>query len=234
MLDAEQEAPHDACELHCRLPDGRGIGVRFVTPPTDRDPKQRRLEMLASTFDAVVDQDTSQRRKSRPPVETSLRDELLALCERAAAVNAIVIDANSPVEWGAARPQEAIPLSARTSGPSAASTASDEHAKPDLGVAVVSRRALHVVRGLPEIAALRKGKHIRYLERDGEVPLIAHSFAGIYLLVMVFDGPFDELRGERAILDALPRVERLVLALPPLDPPPPHAGVMSLRRPRRR
>lgn len=214
--------------------DGRGIAVRFATPPTERDPKQRRLEMLASTFDAVVDEDTSQRRRSRPPIESSLREELLALCERAGAVNAIVIDANSPVEWGAARPQEAIPLGPRPSGHSVASPGTDEKSKPDLGVAVVSRRALHVVRGLPELAALRKGKHIRYLERGGEVPIIAHSFAGIYLLVMVFDAPFDELRGERAILDVLPRIERLVLALPPLDPPPPHAGVMSLRRPRRR
>ena len=76
---------------------------------------------------------------------------------------------------------------------------------------------------------------MRYVERTGEAPSITHSFAGIYLLVVVFDGGFDELRAERAILEALPRVERLVLALPPLDPSPSTgAGVIAMRRPRRR
>jgi hypothetical protein len=230
LLEAEQEAADDPCELRCRMPDGRGIGARFATAPLDRDLKQRRLEMLARTFDAVVE-DTTQRRRSRPPVEQSLRAELSALCERAGAVNAIVIDAHSPVEWGAARPQEAIPLG-RTPPPPASLDARDDH-KPEPGIAVVSRRAVHAVRTLPELDALRKGKHIRHIERAGEAPLIAHSFAGIYLLVVVFDAPFDELRAERAIIDALPRIERFVLALPPLDPAP-HAGIMALRRPRRR
>jgi hypothetical protein len=52
---------------------------------------------------------------------------------------------------------------------------------------------------------------------------------------MVFDGEFDELRAERAAQESLPRIERLVLALPPLDPDPqPVGGVAALRRPRRR
>jgi hypothetical protein len=222
LLELEQETADDPCELRCRMVDGRSIGARFAEAPLDRDLKQRRLEMLVSTFDSVVE-DTSQRRRSRPPVEKSLRDELSALCERSGACNAIVIDAHSPVEWGAARPQEAIPLGTRASNPAVA---------PEPGTAVVSRRALHTVRALPELDELRKGKHLRYVERSGEAPLIAHSFAGIYVLVVVFDAPFDELRAERAILDALPRIERFVLLLPPLDPAP-HAGVMAMRRPRR-
>ena len=41
--------------------------------------------------------------------------------------------------------------------------------------------------------------------------------------------------GYRAALDALPRIERLVLALPPLDPKPaPIAGVIAMRRGRKR
>jgi hypothetical protein len=60
---------------------------------------------------------------------------------------------------------------------------------------------------------------------------VAHSFAGIYLLVLIFDAPFDELRAERAVLDALGRIERLVLALPPHDPDPTEgAGVVAMRR----
>jgi hypothetical protein len=229
LLEDGEEGVDDACELQCRMADGRGIGARFSAPPPDREEKQRRLEMLVSTFHAVVP-DTNARRRSRPPVEHSLRGELATLCERAGAVNAMVIDANSPVEWGAARPQSAIPLGPRA--PSASSDpADDEQAQPDVSIA--SRRALHLVRSLPDLAALRKGKHLRYVERAGETLLIAHSFAGIYLLVVVFEAPFDELRAERAILEALPRIERLVLALPPLDPAP-HAGVMAMRRPRRR
>ena len=230
VLEAGQESPDDPFELQCRMVDGRGLGARFLVPPADREAKQRRLEMLVSTFDGVV-QDASQPRRSRPPVERCLQDELLALTARAAALNAIVIDANSPVEWGAARPQEAIPLGPRT--PATAAEEGDEAPKSELDVAVVSRRALHLVRGLPELAELRKGKHLRHLERTGETALVAHSFAGIYVLVMVFGAPFDELRAERAIFEALPRIERLVLALPPLDPAP-IAGVTALRRPRRR
>jgi hypothetical protein len=103
------------------------------------------------------------------------------------------------------------------------------------GMAVASRRAVLAARALPEIAALRRGKHVRHVEREGEVPFLAHSFASIYLLVVVYENAFDEIRAERAVVDALPRVERLVLALPPLDPGPPFqgAGVAAIRPKRR-
>jgi hypothetical protein len=230
VLEGE-DAPDDRRELRCRMPDGRWLGARFSVEPADRDLKQRRLEMLAGTFDAVVEQDAAPPRSSRPPIADVLHDELEALRDRAAAVNAIVIDANSPVEWGAARPQEAIPLEPRTSAPPRAEDGRDE----DRTVSVVSRRALHTVRNLSELGALRKGKHVRFVERTSDTPLIAHSFAGIYLVVLVFDAPFDELRAERAVVDSLPRIEQLVLALPPLDPSPTAgAGVVAIRRGRPR
>jgi hypothetical protein len=101
-------------------------------------------------------------------------------------------------------------------------------------VDVASRAALEVVRGL-DLATLRKGKHLRHVERMGKGPYIAHSFAGIYLLVLAYAAPFDELRAERAIAESLPRIEHLVLALPPLDPSPSAgAGVLKMRRPRPR
>jgi hypothetical protein len=229
VLEPEREMLDDPCELRCRMADGRGIGARFGAPPPDHDAKQRRLEMLVSTFDGVI-AEASQRPRSRPPIVHSLRDELEAVCTRAAALNVIVIDAKSPVVWGAAQPQGVIPIARRTSGPPADGVRDYE---PEPRVAVVSRRALHAVRRLPELAALRKGKHLRHVERAREAtPLVAHSFAGIYVIVVVFDAPFDELRAERAILEALPRIERLVLALPPLDPVP-QGGVIALRRRRR-
>ena len=72
------------------------------------------------------------------------------------------------------------------------------------------------------------------VSREGASYLVL-SFSSIYLLCLVFEGDFDELRAERAAQESLPRVERLVAALPPLDPDPqPTGGVVALRGPRRR
>ncbi len=230
LLDEEPgEGPN---VVSCPLADGRRVAVTFDAPPPDRDAKQRRLEMLASTFDTVVE-GVASGRSSRPPVTSSLHDELLAVATRAAAVNAIVIDANSPVVWGAARPRGVV-----ASPPLASSSRLAEAPANDEGqgeAAVLSRRAIHLVRGWPELSALRKGKHARKIERTDEVSVLAHSFAGIYVIVLVWGGDLDELRAERAVAEALPRVERLVLALPPLDPTPSEGGgVVAMRRPRRR
>lgn len=235
VLEGEDEVTEDPRTLSCRMADGRGVVVAFTQPPVDREAKQRRLEMLTSTFDSVVEEH-AQGRRSRPPVPSSLHDELSALCARAAALNVIVIDANSPVVWGAAHPEGVVAQPPLASSPRMAETPANDEGERGGGMAVASRRAVLAARALPDIAALRKGKHVRSVARDAEVPFVAHSFASIYLLVVVYDQPFDELRAERAIVDSLPRIERLVLALPPLDPPPPFdsAGAVALRRPRRR
>jgi hypothetical protein len=234
VLDADADAPGDAGVVQCRLADGRAVVARFGAPPPDREAKQRRLEILTGTFDAVVEE-AAQGRRSRPPVASSLHDELAALCARAAAVNVIVIDANSPVVWGAAHPDGVVAQPPLASSPRMAEApANDEGERPG-GHVVASRRAVHAVLGLPELAAMRKGKHVRHVERGGEAPFVAYSFASIYILVLAYDAPFDELRTERALLDSLPRIERLVLALPPLDPQPfDGAGAVAIRRPRRR
>lgn len=98
-----------------------------------------------------------------------------------------------------------------------------------------TRLAIATVRRLPALDGLHKGRHLRHVERD-KSHLLALSFSGIYILCLVFEGDFDELRAERAAADALPRIERLVLALPPLDPDPPQpmGGVVALRARRRR
>lgn len=105
----------------------------------------------------------------------------------------------------------------------------DEAEEPE-----ITRRAIGLIRALPSLALLHKGRHLRHVSREESYYLVL-SFSSIYLLCMVFDGDFDELRAERAAQESLPRVERLVLALPPLDPDPqPVGGVVALRRPRRR
>lgn len=230
LIEADHEPPGDPCSLTCRLLDGRSLVVRFAEPPLDATPKQRRLEMLASTFDSVLEE--AERGPRSRPVAISLHDELTAICNRAAAVNAVVIDAHSPVVWGAAHPQGVVVQPPLSSSPRMADAPANDDG--EYAMAAISRRAVREARGLPELDELRKGKHLRHVERQGSTCFLVQSFASIYLLVLVFDGPFDEVRAERAVLESLARVERLVLALPPLDPDPfLGAGAMALRRPRR-
>ena len=226
------EAADETRELRCPTADGRIVVARWLEPLVDRDAKLRRLEILASTFDAAGGEPHGP--PSRPPASLSLRVELQALCDRAAAINAMVIDANSPILWGAARGRDIVPQAwaASPPPPEAEGAPSADEAR----LAEVSRAALEAVRGLVELTGIRKGKRVRHVERDGAAPFLVHSCAGIYLLTLVFADAFDELRAERAVLESLLRIERLVLALPPLDPDPPRkgAGVISMRRPRRR
>jgi hypothetical protein len=238
FLPPEEEARRDLHHVSCRLADGRGVEARFEEAPPDREAKQRRLEMLAGTFDTVVEEGGASSRRGRPAVGVSLHDELTAICTRTGAVNAIIIDANSPVVWAAAYPDGVVAQPPLASSPRVAEAPANDEGLSQSAPAVLSRRAVHDVRGWTELGALRKGKHMRKIERgDGaeHASLLAHSFASIYIVLVVFDGPFDELRAERAVVEALPRIERLVLALPPLDPDPiDKAGAIAIRRPRRR
>ena len=92
-------------------------------------------------------------------------------------------------------------------------------------------RALEAAREHGEYAELRRGRPLRHRQIDDDLGWLAHSFAGIYLLLVIFDGRFDEIRAERAVHESLPRIERLVLALPPRDPSPtPMGKVIRLSR----
>src|SRR4029078_998958 len=108
---------------------------------------------------------------------------------------------------------------------SQAGTDDDEHDHWHVGAHTVdeepeiTQRAIALIRKLPSLALLHKGLHLRQVSRDESYYLVL-SFSSIYLLCMIFDGDFDELRAERAAQESLPRIERLVLALPPLEPDP--------------
>jgi hypothetical protein len=256
LLDAPEEEPHADNVLCGRLPDGRRLAVVFASAPPAKGALLRRLQMLTSTFAHSLEEGAA-RRPSRPPAALSLQEELRALSVRARAADAAVIDAHSPVVWGCASaektaPVETIPLqeisTARlpeldpsSDGPLLQDTRHDAGGD-DVRVLAPERvrglteRAVDLVRELPTVTGLHKGGRLAHVVRDPSFGLVARSFASIYVLIVVFDGLFDELRAEQAIDDGLPRIERLVLALPPLDPKPaPMASVVSLRaRARRR
>ena len=288
LLAIDEATPEAANVLVSRLGDGRHVVASFNEEPKDRDALERRLAMLASTFSDALTAPTLEKLRARPPVATSLHEELKAIAARARAVDAIVIDTDSPVLWGSAsvpaRPRARNELLLREVSDRELSSQVDDDsgALPEIrsphqdifegsgfedaaeatGVVEISpspapiessyvmsemaeddvpreseatRKAIAAVRALPALDGLRKGRHLRHVERDGAFYL-AMSFSGIYILVLVFDAEFDELRAERAASESLPRVERLVLALPPLDPDPiqPMGGVVALHGRRRR
>ena len=72
----------------------------------------------------------------------------------------------------------------------------------------------------------------RWAHHGTQFGYFVRAFANIYLLVVVFEGAFSELNVESAVVHALPAIEQLLLALPPLDPDPVAKGgrVIRLRR----
>lgn len=82
------------------------------------------------------------------------------------------------------------------------------------------------------LARLREEWPSRAVFREGGFGALTRGFAGIYALVLAFDGTFSELHAEGLMLRALPLIERLVLSLPPVEPPDKPGKVVRLRAPR--
>lgn len=265
MACSADPSENDPARVAAPLDEERWVVAQLSRPPEDREVLMRRMSILVSAFSHLLLRDTKKSHGRVPPAQ-SLKGELSALARRARALDAIVIDAHSPVVWGSARGfrqapwetsemlddalrllevsrRELLALASEERGaagnvsehppalsepPPADAPELDEAARTALTV-----RALDRVRALPEFAQLRRGRPLVHRYRSDDLGCVAHSFAGIYALLLVFDGPFDELRAERAVHDALPRIERLVLALPPRDPSPSPTGNV-VRLPRRR
>jgi hypothetical protein len=289
ILEPGAPSQNEGAVAERTLPGDHRLVVKFASTPPDLDALLRRLDMLVDSFQTMLTSELTGARAApsggeRTSAARSLHDELAALAKRAGAIDALVIDARSPVVWGAAveerieppelpsvpppapsgvmdapREREAIirvvkpPVRRLRAAPGRKSSGKSEPpaprgAKPDrrsglgrihrvpdpepepTGRHPASDRAIQAVRDLPEI---HKGGHIHESASQPDFGYVARSFAGIYVLVLVFHEPFDELRAKRATVHALPIIERLVLALPPLDPAP-MAGAMALPRRRRR
>lgn len=249
------EAPPDAVNvLTTTLPDGRVVAVTFADAENLAS-HERRLDILVRAFVESLEESAAGK-KVRPPPASSLREELRALAARAQAIDALVLDARSPVVWGAGRTR--VGPTSMPDDPSApklvevgaalaespppplvssfdVSSRDDEDDELADASRAIVERAIREVRALPEVDRARKGRPFRHVERTNDYGYVVHAFAGIYLLALVFSELFDEVRAERSIAEALPRVERLVMVLPPLDPTPgPTANVIAFKRPRRR
>jgi len=232
VVEVDEPIPDNA--LSAALPNGRRVLV-IVESDDDRDAKTRRLEILVESFSEMFRGTGA----SRPPPAQSLHAELQTLAQRAGAIDAVVIDAQSPVVWGAAEDDEATPhllprdnvvsLDAHRQSGDRLSNQSQPQPPRD---PPASTRAVDAVRALANVTTLHRGGHLRERHIEDGFGYLVQSFAGIYMLVLVFDGAFDELRAERALALSLPTIERLVTALPPLDPSP-VAGAAAIRRRRR-
>jgi hypothetical protein len=73
----------------------------------------------------------------------------------------------------------------------------------------------------------------RWAHHQPQFGYFVRSLANIYLLLVVFEGAFSELYVESAVVHALPAIEQLLLALPPLDPGPVAQGGRVIRMRRR-
>jgi len=72
----------------------------------------------------------------------------------------------------------------------------------------------------------------REMFRGQHAGWIVRPFATIYLLVVAVEGTLSELSADGAMLHALPAIERLVMSLPPRDPPPRGGRVFRLVPPK--
>jgi hypothetical protein len=81
----------------------------------------------------------------------------------------------------------------------------------------------------PEVQ-LRKGRPFHIVrDRPPAHAYVAESFASIYVLIVFFDREFDPFTARTHVRTALPRIEALVLSLPPPFGPDEGAGAGKAR-----
>jgi hypothetical protein len=182
----------------------------FSAPLVDRAKAEGRLSALVSNFGDTVGQSVATLAGLPLPQDsarTRLDAELTHLAERSGAVRAFVFDLGSPVIWGASLLGVAVDAGNR-----------------DLELWVTELRSERA-----EELRSAYGHVVRLTLADG-AECLARAFAGIYVLSLAFRGGLSEPVAVGALLHAGDTVERLVLALPPIEPPPPGGRVLRLPR----
>ena len=254
--------PRDEHLVWCPLPGEYRVVAVFDQLPEDREARARRLEVMVRSFAGTLQSDEHERPQiSSELASRRLDDALDALADRAGAVSAVVIDAQSPVVWGISgtrRGDEDVETSIRTADATEMAVRAGVDFAALLEREPIEVQALLEQRGVDSGTArflAREAERIRQASRrstaawrhhlltaraiaavrsDGGEPsayqrdavrgesfgYLARAFANIYRLLLVFEGPFSELHAEAAVVHALSHIERLVLALPPVEPPP--------------
>jgi hypothetical protein len=264
------------------LARGRRLIVTFAEPPPDPEEVRAKLGALVGSFAELLAEAAAEVPRPRRAPAEALNTELALLAGRSGAMSALVIDATSPVVWGASEGPSgsddaeaearvtAVFARARAEGVDWSNLLGRPAPPPGPGEprkealeengrrlrlvppvndfahlaagdrellarhAQLARAAIARVRRHPALGELHHGKHLHEAVREDGFGYLARSFATIYVLLLVYGGPFDELRAERAVLRALPSIERLVVSLPPDDRPPHKKGAVVQLRPRKR
>lgn len=170
----------------------------FDAPIPDVEMMQKRLASLCGGFQELVQESIDR----LPVVRTEdpreqLDDELSTLAERAGASRSIVLDLNSDVLWGVSR-------------------VSPGHSQSQ----AMLERWVHDVRSNYSADLRGSRGHVIRLAVCDDKECLGKLFGGAYVVSLFFDGPVSEPVAVGALLHAASRIERLVVALPPIDPPP--------------
>lgn len=195
----------------CAVPgvDARVVAVMEGVTPTRAELVQK-LETLAQGFADTIDRGTA-RTTGRPfegsSVRARLDTELSALAARAGARRAVVFDTSSPVIWGASLLEDG-----------------SAEANVELETWVEEVRESHA----EELKAAHG--HVVRLSLRNDNECLAKMFGGLYVLALTFEHTLSEPVAVGALLHAAESIERLVIALPPVDPPP---GGKVMRLPKR-
>jgi hypothetical protein len=183
----------------------------FSEPLVDRAKAESRLSALVSGFGDTVGQSVATLAGLPLPQDSArarLDAELTHLAERSGAVRAVVFDLGSPVIWGASQ-LDGVDADA---------------GNRELELWVTELRSERA-----EELRSAYGHVVRLTLADG-AECLARAFAGIYVLSLAFRDALSEPVAVGALLHAVEPVERLVLALPPIEPPPPGGRVIRLPR----
>jgi hypothetical protein len=215
-LEIGGKDPDSPLVLWRNVPDiGRVVAV-FREPPPDPESTAKHLAELVSSFRtslqanvAAVPQPASAELATR-----RLDVTLLDLAERVSASVVAVVDESSPVIWG------------RSDG-------GNDRRIDDLLAAFRLGRADKtselLSRALEKSRARIQSSNLETSAgHEEDLGYLVRPFAGVYRLLLVFPGAFSELVAEGHALHAASQIERLVLALPPVDPPPGGGKVLRL------
>jgi hypothetical protein len=228
----------------------RRVVAIFAAEPEEEAGK--RLAALVDAFSASADSPKSDgpAALARRTLPSEIDAELEGLCVRGDAACALVIDGSSPVIWGRSHAElgeEIAPLlriaAALADSERPLEIATERAAWPaELAGVIADDNPIAARRVL--VAALATEDARAFLEREpkslGSVHRTAHrggcafvmrSLAGVYVLLLGFDGAFSEPQAEGLIRRAQGQLEKLIVKLPPTDPPPRPGRVLSLRKP---